>query len=215
MKASNINTSSATSLTTLLVPRLSFDPVHVHGLNANVTEEKVSRHRKVEDLHGMMVTVLYLRAPHLEARELAGKAAQPLSQSVSTHTTDFTTQHDHATPELSMHGSIDIHMRMVFLLGESQCARREGSCTCPLHYLAYPAIQGCHVTEVRGTVKRKFDESFNSRPSLPHLLIRYESLDVINTCPSLWASMRPEVLGFGTTATARRTSYRMSFHNSI
>jgi hypothetical protein len=116
-KASNINTSSATSLTTLLNPRLSSDPVHMHGLNANVTEEKVSRHIMAEDLHGMMVTVAYLRALHLEAREMAGKAAQALSQSVSTHTQPgLTTQHDHDTRiiELSMPGSIDIYMRMVF-----------------------------------------------------------------------------------------------------
>ena len=52
---------------------LSSDIVHIHGLNANVTEEKVSRHIMAEDLRGMMVTVAYLRALHLDARELGGK----------------------------------------------------------------------------------------------------------------------------------------------
>jgi hypothetical protein len=86
LRSSDIDTLSATSLTTLLISRWSSDLVHMHGLNVNVTEEKVSRHIMTEDLHGMMVTVAYLRALHLEARELTGKAALALPQNTSTHT---------------------------------------------------------------------------------------------------------------------------------
>jgi hypothetical protein len=44
MEASNINIFSTASLTKFLIPGLSSDPVHMHGLNTNITEGKVSRH---------------------------------------------------------------------------------------------------------------------------------------------------------------------------
>jgi hypothetical protein len=96
-KASNVNTFSATSLITLLIPRLSFDIVHIHGLYANVTERKVSRHTIAEDLHGVVVTVAYIRALHLEARELAGKRPELFPKAHPHTLLGFATQHGHAT----------------------------------------------------------------------------------------------------------------------
>lgn len=84
----------------------------MHGSNANVPEEGVSRHIMAEDLHGVMVTLAYLHALHLEAREMTGKAAQALLQGAQ----QLASQHNttHATPKLSIRGSIDIHTCTVF-----------------------------------------------------------------------------------------------------
>jgi hypothetical protein len=107
-----------------------------------------------------------------------------------------------------------------FPLRETLCVCSEGLCSCPRNHLPrLPRGAGLPLTatEVRGTAKRKFDESFSSRPFLPHLPIRDKSVNAIDSCPNLWASMRRELLGFRTTATARRTPDREGamFHGSI